>query len=293
MLGSQATEEGQDRLMTGEQVRFTGERETLLITLYGRALQSRRVEPILRDEWAEAAVDRLDYDFAKLKMSESDSLAIAARAREFDMLTARFIAAHPTATVLHLGCGLDSRVLRVEPPESVCWFDVDYPDVIELRRRLFPLRSGYRMIGTSLADVDWIRGLPGDQPVFVVAEGVTMYLTEHIVKSLLQAVVEHFPSGEVAFDVHNRRLVGFTTRARADMKGNGASFGWGIDDPREITTLVPRLKLIAQTANTALDGYSMMPAAVRARVRLMNLVPALRSLNRVLRYGFKPTDAQA
>lgn len=279
--------------MSSEKVRFTGERETLLITLYGRALQSRRAEPILRDEWAEAAVERLDYDFAKLEVNESDSLTIAVRAREFDMLAGRFIAAHPRATVLHLGCGLDSRVLRVDPPESVCWFDVDYPDVIELRQRLFPLRPGYRMIGTSLADVDWIRGLPADQPVFVVAEGVTMYLNEHIVKSLLQAVVEHFPGGEVAFDAHSRRLVRFTTRARAGMKGTGASFGWGIDDPREVTALVPRLKLISQTANTALDGYSMMPAAVRARVRLMNLVPALRSLNRVLRYGFEGVGAEA
>ncbi len=279
--------------MTGEKVRFTGERETLLITLRGRALQSRRVEPILRDEWAEAAVDRLDYDFAKLKVSESDSLTIAVRAREFDMLAVRFIADHPRATVLHLGCGLDSRALRVEPPESVCWFDVDYPDVIELRRRLFPLRPGCRMIGTSLADVDWTRDLPADQPVLVVAEGVTMYLTEHIVKSLLQAVVEHFPGGEVAFDAHSRRLVGFTTRARADIGGTGASFGWGIDDPREITTLVPGLELILQTANTELDGYPMLPAGVRARVRLMNLVPSLRSLNRVLRYGFRRTVAAA
>jgi hypothetical protein len=33
--------------------------------------------------------------------------------------------AHPQATVLHLGCGLDSRVFRVDPPPSVRWYDVD------------------------------------------------------------------------------------------------------------------------------------------------------------------------
>ena len=44
------------------------------------------------------------------------------------------LADHPDATVLHVGCGMDSRVFRVDPPATVQWFDVDYPDVIELRR---------------------------------------------------------------------------------------------------------------------------------------------------------------
>jgi O-methyltransferase involved in polyketide biosynthesis len=29
--------------------------------------------------------------------------------------------------VLHLACGLDTRVHRLDPPSSVRWFDVDYP----------------------------------------------------------------------------------------------------------------------------------------------------------------------
>jgi len=36
---------------------------------------------------------------------------------------------------------MDSRVFRVDPPASVQWFDVDYPDVIDLRRSLFPERA--------------------------------------------------------------------------------------------------------------------------------------------------------
>jgi|SRR5664280_366319 hypothetical protein len=63
---------------------------------------------------------------------------IATRAATFDQLTNQYLAEAPDATVLHVGCGMDSRVFRVDPPASVQWFDVDYPDVIDLRRQLFP-----------------------------------------------------------------------------------------------------------------------------------------------------------
>ncbi|HBY99418.1 MAG TPA: hypothetical protein DEP84_36685 [Chloroflexi bacterium] len=131
--------------MRSEKVHFTTEKETMLMTLYGRALQSRSKDPILQDKWAEDAVNRIDYDFGKLKMREHRTLLIAIRAKQLDLWTTRYLADHPNATVLHLGCGLDSRIYRIDPPASVRWFDVDYPEVIELRRRLYPERAGYRM----------------------------------------------------------------------------------------------------------------------------------------------------
>src|SRR6266700_737498 len=70
---------------------------------------------------------------------------IATRAATFDLLASRYLADHPDATVLHLGCGMDSRVYRLDPPATVDWFDVDYPDVIDLRRQLFPERSAYHL----------------------------------------------------------------------------------------------------------------------------------------------------
>jgi hypothetical protein len=138
------------------------EKGTMLITLYARVLQSRSADPILRDPWGEEAVGRIDYDFEALHVSRWDSLSIAMRARQFDVLTCEFLGRHPDATVLHLGCGLDSRVYRVDSPPGVRWFEVDYPDVIELLRRLYPERAGYRTIGSSLADLGYTapRSLP-------------------------------------------------------------------------------------------------------------------------------------
>ena len=69
-------------------------------------------------------------------------------------------------------------MFRINPPPGIRWLDVDFPEVIELRRRLYPDRDGYEMIGASLADLQWVDTLPRDRPVWIVAEGVTMYLSE-------------------------------------------------------------------------------------------------------------------
>src|SRR6266566_3181437 len=105
-------------------------------------------------------------------------MIIATRAATFDLLTTRYLADHPAATVLHLGCGMDSRVFRVDPQASVCWFDVDYPDVIDLRRQLFPERDAYHLIGAPLEDLRWLDEVPRDRPALLIAEGVLHYLSE-------------------------------------------------------------------------------------------------------------------
>ena len=135
--------------MTTDKIHFTKEKETMLMTLSGRAIQSQWKNPILRDPWAEEAMRHIDYDLSKQltgvaswsMWKDIGPTIIATRAATFDLLTTRFLADHPDAVVLQVGCGMDSRAFRVDPPAGVEWFDVDYPDVIDLRRQLFPERD--------------------------------------------------------------------------------------------------------------------------------------------------------
>ncbi|MBZ9735172.1 hypothetical protein LB534_25485 [Mesorhizobium sp. CA18] len=48
--------------MTVEKVDLTGARETLLMTLYGKALESRLANSLLQDRFADEAVRKIDYD---------------------------------------------------------------------------------------------------------------------------------------------------------------------------------------------------------------------------------------
>jgi O-methyltransferase involved in polyketide biosynthesis len=269
--------------MPTEKINLTKEKETLLATLYARALESRSQNPILRDEMAEDAIRRIDYDFEHLKV---DTISIAMRAKLFDNWTNEFLANHPNATVLHLGCGLDSRVFRVNPSINVHWFDVDYPEVIELRRRLYPERAGYTMIGSPLADLHWLDNVPKDLPVWVLAEGVTMYLSAEIMNPILNRLTSYFPSGAIAFDAISPAATRMA-RGNRSVRATGATFGgFSIDDPQELKKVAPKLELVRESRTPEMPGYSKLPLAMRALVRVFDSIPSLRKLTRILLYQF-------
>jgi len=277
--------------LTTDKIHFTKEKETMLMTLSGRALQSQWKDPILRDPWAEEAMRHFDYDISKqMKGVASWSMwrdigptIIATRAATFDQLTTRYLADHPDAVVLQVGCGMDSRAFRVDPPASVQWFDVDYLDVIDLRRQLFPERDAYHLIGASLEDLRWLDEVPRDRPGLLIAEGVLHYLSETEVKALLNAVVAHFPGGQMIFDICNSMIV---KRAGSNVGGTGATYKWGLDDPEDIKQLEPKLELIKEFSMHELVGFSRFPLWVRALFRAQEVIPTLRRMERTIVYRY-------
>lgn len=188
--------------MTTGKVDFNGVQSTMLITLFLRALDCKEKEPILGDRFAADAVDRIDYDWTTVDKPNitRNRFGVALRAKQFDAWVADFLRGNPGATVLQLACGLDSRAFRLDLPAEVRWFDVDLPDVMDLRRKLYDEADGYRMIAASVTDDAWLAQIPADTPVLIVAEGLLMYLHETEVRHLLQRLTSHFRTGELIFD---------------------------------------------------------------------------------------------
>jgi methyltransferase (TIGR00027 family) len=278
--------------MTNDTIQFAKEKETMLMTLSGRAIQSQWENPILRDPWAEEAMRHIDYDMSKqLTGVASWSLwkdigptIIATRAATFDLLTTHFLTDHSDATVLHVGCGMDSRVFRIDPPASVRWFDVDYPDVIALRRKLFPERdAAYHLIGAQLDDLRWMDDVPRDRPGLFIAEGVLHYLSETEVTALLGAVVAHFPGGQMIFDICNSFIV---KRAGSNVGGTGATYRWGLDDPQDIKQIEPKLDLVKEFKPSEMVAFSRFPLWWRALYRLQELNLTLRRMERTVVYRY-------
>jgi O-methyltransferase involved in polyketide biosynthesis len=252
-------------IMESEKVRLTKERETYLPTLYGKALDARAENPILGDKFADEVVRRIDFDFEKLHLAQGGSITLPIRAKHLDSWTREFLDANPVSTVLHLGCGLDSRVFRIDPPATVRWYDVDLPDVIELRRQLYPERHDYVMIDSSVSDLHWLDGVPGDRPVLVVAEGLIQYLSRLDAVALFNLITEQFPSGQIIFDAYSSltvRVINLavkvsTLRSKPTSAGAPVHLPWGLDDPRVFEREVPRLRLV-----TAVP-FLTMPELVR------------------------------
>jgi O-methyltransferase involved in polyketide biosynthesis len=77
----------------------------------------------------------------------------------------------------------------------------------------------------------WLDEVPRDRPGLLIAEGVLHYLSEAEVKALLNAVVAHFPGGQLIFDICNSMIV---KRAGSNVGGTGATYKRGLDDPQDI-----------------------------------------------------------
>ncbi len=271
--------------MTLEKVKLSKEKETLLITLYGKALESRTPDSLLKDRFAEAAVSRIDYDFSRLKVDGNLAAGLAIRASVLDRWTSDYLAKHPEAIVLHLGCGLDTRILRVDPLPGVDWFDVDYPDVIALRRKLYPSRDRYHLIASSVTEPDWLADVPRNRPAIVVAEGLTPYLAADEGPRLFARLVSHLAGGELMFDAYSRFGLKLM-RLNPAIKATGSEVHWAIEDPRELERAIPKLRFISEIPSYKPEQGARLGWSARLFIGLWKLIPAMRKVGRLLRYRF-------
>lgn len=271
----------------GERINLTGTQQTALVTLYGKALDSRRPDSILGDREADRAVRRLDYDFSSLHMRPRDQQSSAVRSRAYDRRVMRFLDGHPDCVVLHLGCGLDTRAYRVNPPTTVDWYDIDLPDVIALRRKLFEPRAGLHLLGASVTDPQLLDGIAREREVLVVAEGLTPYLRRAEGLAMLRRIVGHFEAGEMLLDGYSRAGVWLLQRY-PPVKASGAQLDWSIGDPRALERAVPGL---------VFDGEWWFADAEEIRrvyspwywwlMQVLFRITPVRRLGRGLRYHFR------
>lgn len=212
--------------------------KTLLIPLYIRAEESRRPDPLINDERAVALVRQLGPTpswFRDMRVDKEDKVALVLRNREVDRAVRAFLASNRGAVVVHIGCGLDSRFERVDDGRAE-WYDLDLPEVIELRRKLIGGEAArYHLLACSALDREWLDrvGVHRSRPFLFVAEGVLIYFEEEQVKSLVIALRDQFPGADLVFDAFSPFLVWGNNRRYARTK-IGARCRWGLKRGRDL-----------------------------------------------------------
>ena len=270
-------------------VDLSGPAQTMLTTLYCKALDADLDQPILGDGFAKEAVGRIDYDWRKLGIADRWTPLVTVRTAQYDIWASQFLAVHQHATVVHLGCGLDSRVFRLDPGPGVEWYDVDYPAVIALRKKLFPTRPRYHLVATSATDPSWLDRIPADRPVLLLAEGISMYLMEGEGVALLQHVVDRFRSGELQIDFYNWLAIR-SQKTHKLQRQSGSTLYWAVNSPADVLSRVSGGRLL--TAVTFFDATTFSPtsAAFRVARRKVRAVPPLRRTLQYHRYAFGPVN---
>lgn len=270
-------------------VDLSGPAQTMLSTLYCKALDAGRAHPVLGDRFARAAVERIDFDFDGLKITDRWTPLVTVRTAQYDIWAAEFLVEHPHSTVVHLGCGLDSRVFRLAPGSGVEWYDVDYPDVIELRKQVYPTRPGYHLLATSATDPSWLEQIPADRPVLLLAEGISMYLTERDGIDLLQKVVDRFGSGELQIDFYNWLTIRSQKTHRLQRQ-SGSRLHWAVNSPDDVLSRVSGIRL--RDAVTFFDAttFDRTTPGFRLAGRLVRAVRPVRGMFQYHRYAFGPAN---
>jgi len=267
--------------MTSEaKLTLTREQETLLITLYAKAQPGN---PLFFDQRARDILDRVDYDFTRLRVPYKTIVLICQRAKRLDSLVQDFLAQHHQPVVLQLGCGLDSRFWRVDDGQ-VDWYDLDMPPVIELRRQFFSGSKRYHLIAASVTDAKWMGTITtGGRPVLVVAEGLLMYLGEPDVRRLVLRLHQTFPGCRLIADVLSR-LAARSATQHPSLKQTGATIGWGMDDPCEMEAWAPDLRLIEEWYFTDDPDLARLPLGYRMAYRLAGAFKIVQRAHRIVYY---------
>ncbi|TGD83992.1 class I SAM-dependent methyltransferase [Mycolicibacterium sp. CH28] len=177
--------------------------DTALVTLWIRASEARRVDAIIDDPMAIQLVDSLGYDFSKFKLS-ADRQDLALRALAFDNGARRYLSAHPKATVVALGEGLQTSFWRLEEAgvgREFRWLTVDFPANIALRKQLLPDAPRISVCAQSVLDFTWMDRVDPQHGVFVTAEGLLPYLEPSDALDLIAECARRFPDGQMMFDL--------------------------------------------------------------------------------------------
>ena len=205
--------------------------KTLYIPLYGKAYVSQK-GIILHDTKAEEIWNKEGFPLKGKAKSKWLAYSMGMRSAVFDNWLKVKMQEYEDAVILHIGCGMDSRIERVGT-QGHFWFDVDFPEVIQERKRYYEETETYHMIESDAREYAWIRALPKGKKAIVVMEGVSMYFEVHELKQLLRNLREYFAELTILMDCYT--VFGAkASKYKNPINEVGVTTVYGIDDAKEL-----------------------------------------------------------
>jgi len=221
--------------------------KTLFLPLLARAMEAQKDAPLLVDQAAVEIIRKLPFDpSALLKgMSEVTTFGWIRRALLTDRVIRDFIEKHPNATVVNIGCGLDTTFERIDNGK-IRWYDLDLPEVVELRRKLIPENKRRQLISGSFLEQEWLNNLVATDHVLFMAAGLFYYFEEGQIKDFLHRLADRFPGSEVIFDATSPIGLGMANKMVLRKAGMDERLllQWGLKVAETIASWDSRLKIL-------------------------------------------------
>ncbi len=205
--------------------------KTLYIPLYGKSEVSKK-KIIINDPSAEKIWEKENFKVTGKAKSKWLTYNMAMRARIFDDWVCEMLKNNPNAIVLHVGCGLDSRFLRVTEKYQT-WIDADFPDVIDTRKKYYSENENYKMRSFNATEPDGLKDFPDNECAIVVFEGISMYLKNNELNEFFRALSDKYVKLHVLMDVYT--VFGAkASKYKNPINNVGVTTVWGIDNVEDV-----------------------------------------------------------
>ncbi len=220
---------------------------TLLLPLWGRYIETKKKKPLIVDKTAAEIIGKLDYDFAKIasEIHPVTQLEWILRSLHIDKAIKNFLEKHPKATIVNIGCGLDTTFDRVDNGK-LFWYELDLPDVIELRKKFIPESERRRLISASFLDDGWLNELHVEDNILFMAAGVFYYIEASRMKKFFNKIASSFPGSEIVFDAASPLGVQAANKHLIERIGlDEKSFlKWGVQTANEISAWNDKIEVV-------------------------------------------------
>jgi O-methyltransferase involved in polyketide biosynthesis len=233
--------------------------KTLFMPVWARAVETQKNKPVLTDRTALEIIDSVDFDFSPMSQNvpEISQIAWIARCKRFDLVVRDFIKRHPHGTVINIGCGLDTSYERIND-HSIHWYDLDLPDVIQLKKNFLSESDNRKYIPCSFSDTKWFDDIVIKDKVLLIATGVFVYFEESEIKEFIVKVADRFNGSEWFFDVTSPKGVEIANQVIQKSGLDSRSFfKWGLTDKSIIQSWDNRINLIATYYTFQIDGLDL------------------------------------
>lgn len=205
--------------------------KTLYIPLYGKAYVSKK-GIILNDKKAEEIWSAEGFELKGKSKSKWLAYYMGMRSAVFDNLLLEKMKKDSKAVVLHIGCGMDSRVLRVGI-DGHQWYDIDFPSVIEERKKYYAEDDFYHMIEADVRQQKWLEAVPKAKHAIIVMEGVSMYFEPQELRKVLEQISAHFETVNLLMDCYTT-FAAKASKYKNPINDVGVTVVYGLDEPREL-----------------------------------------------------------
>lgn len=206
--------------MSSSDGKITHVSDTALMVAACRAHETELEDAYIRDPFASRlAGDRGPAILQALPHSNVVRLGIAIRTRFVDELLLEALKDNPIATVLSVGCGLDTRPWRLDLAPDLRWIEVDFPEMLDYKDRLMlgeTPRCRRERLSLNLNDPPQRRAMyeaAGSAPSLMITEGLLLYLPAATVEALAAESSSHSGVRQWISDI--------TTSAFSNVLGGG------------------------------------------------------------------------